>query len=169
MKMILTAAFKEEFEEGDLEIIRNKILEAVRENLGIDNVRVFAVSNSRYLKSCSESNEAKKEKFLKASGIDELKNYINEQLPSWMNGNMTLKQNILDNCRKRCAEVFKDVSLNADNRIKKLSAKLSDVKENETKVLDVINQLDKKLSKLKSMRSRLENKRTKWQTERNNY
>jgi len=167
--MVLVLTFKEEFDQGQLTIIRNKILEAVRENLGIDSLRVFEVSNSRYLRYCSEKDPAKKNVFLGASGINELNEFISENIPLWKKNNLSLKQNILNKCRKQCTDAFNEVRLEAEQRIQGLSLSLSDVNENKHKLLGVFDRLKEKKRELKNLKNKLESKRSDWRYEKENY
>lgn len=167
--MVLVLTFKEEFDQNQLSVIRNKILEAVRENLGIDSLRVFEVSNSRYLRYSSEKDPAKKAVFLGASGINELNEFISENIPLWKKDNLSLKQNILNNSRKKCIDAFNEVRLEAEQRINRLSLSLSDVNENIHKLLGAFDQLNKKTQKLQKLKDKLESKRSNWRYEKNNY
>ena len=132
-------------------------MNSLRSELGINNARIFEVSNSRYKKSREEGNEKKKDVFLKGSGILEIRDFIVDNAPLWQSENLALKQGILKSCKEKCValteplksslnercRVFKEVSDHANSFAEKFKERHAFLKS-ETSRLD---RLKSKLSK----------------------
>ncbi len=153
----IVLTFTESYQPDEIAVIREKIVNSLRSELGINNARIFEVSNSRYKKSREEGNEKKKDVFLKGSGILEIRDFIVDNAPLWQSENLALKQGILKSCKEKCValteplksslnercRVFKEVSDHANSFAEKFKERHAFLKS-ETSRLD---RLKSKLSK----------------------
>ena len=164
--LAIALTFIDSYKPDEIQAIKEKIKSSLQSELGMDNVRFFEVSNSRYKRWREEHNEKKKQVFLKGSGICEIRDFIAKHVPEWQSENRALKQKMLRSCQEKCAEIASSLRSPLNERIKTISDVSNQAKAAEKKRQDSISAIESEKSRLSSLRSRLESTRNKWNAEK---
>ena len=143
----IVLTFADSYTPDEVYAIKQKIIYSLKEELGLSDIRFFEVSNSRYQKSKNETNVKRKESFLNGSGICEIRKFIEEYTLSWQAENRELKQGILKNCQKECADLMTSLKEPLNNRIQYFEK----LKNQSCEVKAKFKKMDKEINKSSSM------------------
>ncbi|WP_406038250.1 GTPase [Succinimonas sp.] len=164
--LAIVLTFIDSYKPDEIQAIKDKITASLQSELGMDNVRFFEVSNSRYRKWQEETDEKKKQAFLKGSGICAIRDFITEQAPVWQSENRALKQGQLKICQEKCIEIADSLRAPLNERLQKFIDVSNQCGTIQKKQSDNNAAIKAAKSKLKSLKSRLKKKKEQWESER---
>ncbi len=164
--LAIALTFVDSYKPDEIQAIKDKITASLRNELGMDNVRYFDVSNSRYRKSREETDEKKKQAFLKGSGICEIREFIKEHAPVWQSENRALKQGQLKICQEKCADIAASLRAPLNERLQTFTDVSDQYAAIQTKLSDNVAAIKAAKSKLERLKSRLKKKENQWESER---
>ncbi len=96
----IVLTFKEAKKEQELENIKGKIRKDLQEVCGNADVPMFFVSNLRYWKGKTRKQDA----FIKASGIQELRDFLKGNIKIWRTEARDANEKLFDNAKKEILE-----------------------------------------------------------------
>ncbi len=164
--MAIALTFVDSYKPDEIQAIREKIKDALASELGMDNIRFFEVSNSRYKKYQEEISEKKKQAFLKGSGICEIREFITKQAPVWQSENRALRRGQFKFCKEKCKEIAASLSPPLNARLKAFRNVYGQVNAIEQKLSDSSSAIDAATARLNGLRARLAAKKRQWNEER---
>ena len=164
--LAIALTFIDSYKPDEIQAIKDQITVSLQNELGMDNVRFFEVSNSRYKKWQEETDEKKKQAFLKGSGICAIREFITEQAHVWQSENRALKQGQLKICQEKCTEIAASLRAPLNERLQTFIDVSNQCGTIQKKQSDNIAAIKAAKSELKSLKSRLEKKREQWEKER---
>lgn len=132
----IVLTFKEAKDEQELENIKGKIRKDLQKVCGNADVPMFLVSNLRYWKGKTRKQDA----FIKASGIQELRDFLKGNIKIWRTEARDANEKLFDNAKKEILrEIKSERNLQQDRILNREKANASLIKRMEKKVGEYAN------------------------------
>ena len=165
----LVLSFMESVDD-DLETIKAESIRSIKEKFPEAEFKVFAVSNSRYKKGIAENKQG----LIKKSGIVELLEYIEGQLPRWKEDIRDLSNQRINRLREEAIRELKVLKLNKvtclndkENENKNVIQKTREVFQNMCRALDSMYEaIDERKSEIDKIKSKVKKLKEQWNKEK---
>lgn len=155
---------------NDLEIIRDKALDDIKNFCGLSGFKVFCVSNTRYRKGMTEHKEG----LVRLSGIIDLRDYLQQNFSKWRTENQKLRVQRITRAKEDFVSQLRQERGNIQTRIQSKTEQIQQRQRNFLSKLEtVVGQWNEDSSRYRSesnrldeMRRELQNLRDRWNRER---
>ena len=114
--LAIVLTFAESCEPDEISSIKSKIEKSLLNELGLDSIKIFLVSNSRYRNGIRETNEMKRTALIKNSGIVELRDFILNNSTVWQSENLELKSAQFEDYQKKLTAIAESLKKSIDNQ-----------------------------------------------------
>ena len=155
---------------NDLEVIRDKALDDIKNFCGLSGFKVFYVSNTRYRKGMTEHKEG----LVRLSGIIDLRDYLQQNFSKWRAENQKLRVQRITCAKEDFVSQLRQERGNIQTRIQSKTEQIQQRQRNFLSRLEtVVGQWNEDSSRYRSesnrldeMRRELQNLRDRWNRER---
>ena len=117
--------------KDDLEAIKSKILFDIKNEIGIEDFKVFEISNTRYKKGLMTNKDA----LVKLSGVVELHNYIDQYITNYQ---IIENERIIERIDLLTLEYKKLLELKANNMNKLLEKREKEIIQYKERILSIL-------------------------------
>lgn len=156
--------------QKNLDVIRGKAIDDIKNFCGLNGFKVFHVSNTRYRKGMAEN----KPKLVEMSGIPELRKYLQQNFSKWRAENKTVRAARISREKEDFISQLRQERSNIQTRIQAKTEQIQQQQRNFLyKVEAAVAQRKEDFSRYKAesstldeMRSDLQNLRDRWNRER---
>lgn len=131
---------KDQMIEEDCKKVTEKCKKQIEEYLGINKPKIFEVSSVLYLKGLKENNPLKKQAFIKASGIEDFKKWLEDYTKE------TIKEAI-NSSITRFNKICEELKMILTKEKEKIERKLKEIEKTEKEKMQKIDNLFKELKR----------------------